>query len=231
MPKFSAVVSGRPPRKVIPLPLISGDSVPVAIIPLLTDADSAALADAVRYAEKRGVANAKPGDPLYERGLMVSVVFRACVDVDVAERDEPFFASVDQIGEQLDPDRVAWLFHVQRTHQSLVAPFPKDDDLPGFVTWLFKSMEVDDAREIPFDYLPLATRRSFLRRLVSMCSALPSLRSLLGLDTPSDGSSSPSSSSISNGEAPSPSPTPKAPSKVRRSPTVKAAKKKTKRRG
>ena len=227
--KFKDLTSGRPPRKVVTLPLISGDSVPVAIIPLLTDGDSSALADAVRYAEKRGVPNAKPGDPLYERGLMVSVVYRACVDVDVADRDEPFFASVDQIGEHLDPDRVAWLFHVQRTHQSLVAPFPKDDDLPGFVTWLFKSMEVDDAREIPFDYLPLATRRSFLRRLVSMCSQVPSINSLFGSATPSDGSNSESSASISNGEAPSPSPTPKAPSKVRRSPTVKAAKK-TKRR-
>lgn len=198
--KFSDIVSGKPPRKVVPLPLISGATVPVAIITLGVDGDSDALADAVGYAEKRGVPNAKPGDPLYERGLMVSVVFRSCVDVDVKDRDEPFFANPEQIGKDLDPDRLAWLFHVQRCWQDVAAPFPKTDDLAGFVTWLFKSMEVDDLREIPFDYLPASTRRSFLRRLVSLSLGHPSLKSLLGLVTDSVSNSSPSSLATSNGE-------------------------------
>lgn len=200
MAKFRDIVSVRPPRKPVSLPLISGATVAVALIPLLIDADTQALAEARAFAVAKGVADPKPGDPLYERGLMLHVVLKACVDIDVAERDEPFFGSLEEIGKLLDPDRLAWLFHVQRAHQNAVAPFPKDDDLGGFVRWLFSSMEVDDAREIPFDYLPLRTRQSFLRRLVSVCSAHPSLKLLLGLE-PADGeSNSTNSSSTSSGE-------------------------------
>src|SRR6185369_17434301 len=84
---------------------------------LLSPGDDADIEEgAVDFARAHKVADPKPGNGQYERGLMLHTLLRACVDPDVTDRRESYFASLEQIanGRLLDDGRCALLFFQQK---------------------------------------------------------------------------------------------------------------------
>ena len=219
------VAKGVQARKVVHLRTIgmpsTAEAIPVALVPLLFDTDSDALEYACEYAKKRKVENPKPGDPLYERGLMLYTVLLACIDVDSPlDKPEPFFANEQEITKHLDPDRVSVLFHQQRAGQSMISPLPKTLDPGTYIAILASQMRAPEVADLPFDALPLAMRRSFLAQSALLLSELPQLKLVLGSFSLDEGKTS--TSSASSGPSPS-APPPTKPRSARSSPAGKTS--------
>lgn len=224
------VAKGVQARKVVDLRTIgmasTAESIKVALVPLLFDTDAEALEMAREYAKRHKVEDPKPGDPLYERGLMLYTVLLACVDVDSPlDKPEPFFADEKEITKYLDPDRVSVLFHQQRAWQSLISPLPKTMDPGTYIAILASQMRAPEVADIPFDALPLAMRRSFMQQSALLLSELPQLKLLLGSFSLDEGKTS--TSSASSGSSPSataPAPPQTKPQSARSSPAGKTVK-------
>jgi hypothetical protein len=234
MAKFATyldVAKGVQARKIVTIRLIgmppAADPIPIALVPLDFGTDSDALEYARDFAKKRKVEDPKPGDPLYERGLMLHTVLLAAVDVDSPEdKPEPFFANEAEITKHLDPDRVAVLFHQQRAWQAMISPLPRTMDPGTYIATLAAQMRAPEVADLPFDALPLAMRRSFLAQSALLLSELPQLKLLLGSFSLGDEKTSTSTSSTgpSPSETPPAPPPPRAPSSKARSKTAKAVK-------
>ena len=188
MAKMRDFARGKRARKVVPATMHDGTVIPggIALVPLLTDDEADVVGLATAWAEGKGSKAAKPGDPLFERGLQVFTILRSCMDPDSPElAPEPFFASAEEIGQTLDPDRVTLLYFQQRAFQDKMAPPGKDMEPYDFVRMIWSlASEEEDPTDIPFDYLPRAAQRSFLRTAARTCANLPEFKSLVGLLTP-----------------------------------------------
>ncbi len=180
MSKFRDIAAGTSARRTLSLPLLSGGTVAVAIVPLLLGADTDCLAGAREYAKAKGIEDPKPGDPLYERGLMIHVVLKSVVDADVTDRNDPFFGSIEELERFLDSDRLAFLFASQRRYQNEVAPAPRTNDIATYTQFVMAlALSGEGGSSIPLGYLPLKTEQDFTVRLAK------SFFGLLKLSSPS----------------------------------------------
>lgn len=195
-------------------------SVRVALVGLDGDGDRKVLAGARAFAKDNGVEEPRPREPLYERGIWYHTVLHTVMDVDVTEKNEPFFSSVAEITEFLDPDRISLLFHAQRAWQAKIAPDPGAmNDIEYFQHILqlaYAATEEDrdgEMRTVPFDSLPLHMQLRFSRRLARQYSILIDISSRSGSDTDTSLSTESSSSSTTSQEAPTgeSSPAPESP--------------------
>jgi hypothetical protein len=193
---FESRAKGLKARRTISLPMLDGgDPVKLDISVLSFDDDTAIQEKARAFAFAHGSTNPVDGDPIYERGKHLHTVLATCLDTDVKNKAEPFFASEKEIGSLLDPDRVAFLYHHQRAWQDEVNPSPRDIPPLQFVEMCMQYSRPGEADEIPFASLPLRTQRSFVRQLASGYFGLLRLKSDSGSAIAAAGASSASSSS------------------------------------
>lgn len=207
---FAQLAKGFDARHKVDLPMLGGQTVAVDVVALPTYEIVNIEADAYKFAEKKGVAQPKPGVPIYDRALHMHTILRACMDHDVHDKQEPFFENLDQIGKCLDPDRVQYLFHHQRAWQESISPLSYGDVTPDKFIEMAASLayggEADFA--IPFDNSPRGMQLSFLRQLARAYFGLLSHRSMSGSLSQDEEKSSPSSSESARPDAPPPLPTP-----------------------
>lgn len=184
--KFRNVAKGTRARHIVELKLQGvAEPVPVALHPLLFGEQADVEAGACSFAKSKGCENPKAGDQLYEQGLMLHTVLRGCMDVDSSSsKPEPFFESEKEVLESLDPERVMLLFHQQRWWQNECSPSPRDMSAPDFAKIFLGIQTAGEGEELPFDYLPRKTQRTFLVTLVNLCANALRLSSLVGSLTP-----------------------------------------------
>lgn len=199
MAKFADVIAG--PIKRRPGEVIARDGktkIKLAFRLLMTEDDAAIEEAAVAFAEARKVKDPKPGNTQYERGIMVHTLMLACLDPDVVDRDEPFFASPAEISKNLDDSRALHLYFQQRAFQREVSPNPGTGQDPlEYVRLLYASV-AEGAKggdpALPFVGLPYGTLLNFAVESARLLSAPLQQLSPSGS---SSGGSTPSSSPLS----------------------------------
>jgi hypothetical protein len=144
----------------------------VRIVPLLACRDREIEAGAALYVAEENKrfpdappAQVKPGDPTYERGVYAVTVLLATFD---PEDGAPYFASVSEIVNGLDRDRLALLFERQQQAQADFAPRGGTLSNAEFFSLLERTAEAPEGTDLPFELLPRATRRAFVRGMARL---------------------------------------------------------------
>lgn len=184
MGTFGTIVKGRRARKRSPeLTTMDGVSFSCDLRALVGVDDADVFARAREYAQSKGIASPKDGEPLYELGIAVHTLALACVDPESPEAEpRPFFdGGVEQILAHLDRDRILYLYEVQRGWQSSFSP--RASDFASFeervqAIWELANAEEDDER--PFARLGAGLHRSLLRTLARQWLISLGIRSLSG---------------------------------------------------
>lgn len=195
--KFAQVIQGgraRKPAEV--LGLDSATKIQVAVRILMPEDDAAIEEAAVEFARAHKVADPKPGNTQYERGLAIHTLLRACLDPDVTSADEPYFASAEEIAKHLDDSRMMHLFFQQRAFQREVSPNPGKGDPVEFLSLLYASATAEAKGEdpaLPFVGLPYGTLLNFSAHAASQLSSRLRRASDSGSSSPADTATSSSS--------------------------------------
>lgn len=177
MSRFSLILKGTKATNPVDLPLDGGTSAKLLVRPLngrevgecVARARSFAVAELAKEAERCGqdakaIPEPREGDRLYDFGYMLAALLFGCLDSEDAR--VPFFASVDEILDGLDVDRIALLYEAQQAWQEQCAPRPKGMDGRGYIDMISAlASEEDDDAESPFFKLPRSTQLTFLRTL------------------------------------------------------------------
>lgn len=141
-----------------------GVTAKIRVIPLLAGRDREIETGAAEYARAEK-AEAKAGEPTYERGIYAHTILLSVLDPDDGK---PMFAS---IAEMLDPatgldrDRLALLFELQQQAQADFAPRAGKLTNAEFFALLERTAEAPEGTDLPFERLPRDTRRSFVRTM------------------------------------------------------------------
>jgi hypothetical protein len=167
---------------------------------LLSPSDDADIEEgAVDFARAHKVADPKPGNGQYERGLMLHTLLRACVDPDVTDKREPYFSSLEQIasGRLLDDGRCALLFFAQKAFQRERSPNPHRGQQPEeYLALVYESVAAEargDDPALPFVDLPRGTLVNFATQSVHLLSSPRLPPSAPGSERPNAAASSSSS--------------------------------------
>jgi hypothetical protein len=163
--RFSDIAKGTLATKAITLPL-HGAEHPLAVRPLNGAEQGDTFAAARAYAVSKGVAEPKPGDRLYDLGLMAATIALGCVCSDDATK--PFFdGGQDQILAHLDADRIALLYEQHQAWQDECSP--RASKMSG-AEFFVKVMEVANAKadEDPLARLRPSTRLDWERTLAGL---------------------------------------------------------------
>jgi hypothetical protein len=212
--KARDLLKGRKARKTFTVELPSSDpggdpeTFDVDLTVLDGEREAMVLQGAREYAKQRG-GEGKEGEPLYELGHMVHTIALAIVDVDVKDKDEPFFESVDEVlrSHELGRDGIVYLYHAQKAFQQKVAPGRKIGETPAqYIELVMKTAEAETTDF--FDALELASQQSYVLFTAKMLRDLLTLKSLTSSDSVWDGPTSKSendkSEKASDPQAPSP---------------------------
>lgn len=176
MGKFRDIIQGPRARKLVEVVALDGQTLIKCAVRILMPEDDADVEEAaVAFAQRHKVANPKPGNTQYERGLMLNALLRACLDPDVADKDDPFFASEAEIAKYLDDARALHLYFQQRAFQKEVGPNPKKGQDPeSYLKLVYESMAAEergDDPSLPFVSLPYGTLVSFAVESVRLLSS------------------------------------------------------------
>lgn len=138
----------------------------------------------------------KADDVVYLQSRMVQTLLYACIDKDVTEREEPFFASAAEVLRFLDDNRIAFVYAEQRAFQSRQAPPVDSCDPEEFIrlTWAsVREAQRGGDPERPFVGLPYRKLTNFAMLAAGALTSpgLPAL--LLGSPTTPGAGTSPSS--------------------------------------
>lgn len=207
MAKWKQIKKGYTARHVFEFPAPDGTSISVALRGLFGENASRVLQGAREYCIARGLPEPMDGDELYDFGKRVWEVFLGCTDPESPDHSpELFFASIAEIldeKEGLDPDRIVLLSEAQRYFQESIAPAPKNLSVEDYARMVvMHAVALEDARELPFERLPPALRRTFVRSMAvqllnSPIFKLPTGPFSVGTTTIGESSSSgPSDSSV-----------------------------------
>lgn len=124
-----------------------------------------ALSKAQADAQQKGVKEWLDTHPLCRLYEMVHVLAVACVDTEA--RDEPFFASAQEIldSPEVGEDNIAYLYALQRAWQDECSPFIKDFTAEQVVALLATEAERPEnaAEQSPFSRMRASTLESFFR--------------------------------------------------------------------
>lgn len=152
--------------------------------------ESEALQFARDYAVKRG-GEPKAEDPLYDLGLMIGTLVLALIDWESpADAVVPFFESAAEV-EELDRDRIAYLYEQQQTWQDECAPQAAALTEEQFFHWVV-TLAASETPQNPFAYTRPGLRWSLTRTMAGLL-----LSSHLGKLPPGWLSSSSSKSGLS----------------------------------
>lgn len=161
--RFAQLIKGT--RAVKPVTFsIWGSDAKLAVRPMTGLEEGEAYAAARAYAVSKGVADPKPTDRIYEIGVMANTIAIACVDVEAHETR--YFSNANEVLDNLDTDRIAYLFEAQQLWQDECSPLVKS---MTEAQWAAKIIEVTEAAE-EVDFLsPMrpVMRLAFLRLTVS----------------------------------------------------------------
>jgi hypothetical protein len=130
---FTDILRGTQARKPVAFPrpsitaaLLSSEpseEVLVDLMPMSGEEEAGVLARARAFAAERGVADPKPGEPIYDLGLMVETLAIGCIDHDSpADAPARFFASAEEIRKYLDRERIVYLYELHALWQDELAP-------------------------------------------------------------------------------------------------------------
>jgi hypothetical protein len=205
MATFSQMMKGGPARHpILPFELIDGTKITgddCAVIPLLGEAEAKVLKGAREFAIEHGLAEPKPGDPLYELGRAIWTCALGVVDGDpkVPETAPVLFfdGGVKQIREKLDRDRIFFLARQQEAWQSEMAPGVKNlspEDMQGMI---HRIKEAPEGAELPLESWPGATQRIFIRGVVNTLLTLQELLLRVLPTIPAGGTTSSSYTTLS----------------------------------
>ncbi len=180
MAKFSNIVRGT--RALRPVEFsIWGEAASCSVRPMTGAEEGDAVAAGRAYAVKHGVVDPKPTDRVYEIGVMANTLLVACVDSD--DSNSRYFANVGEILDNLDTDRIAYLYEAQQFWQDECSPLAKSMTAAEFAA---KVVEIEEAAEGVdfFMHTRPAMRCSFARHLVAQLFS--ALRANSGSSTPSE---------------------------------------------
>lgn len=119
MAKFSNIVKGTRALKSVAF-TIWGTEATLAVRPMTGVEEGEAFSAGRAYAVCKGVAEPKDTDRVYEIGVMSNTIAIACVDPDAP--DTRYFANAAEVMENLDTDRIAYLFEAQQLWQDECSP-------------------------------------------------------------------------------------------------------------
>jgi hypothetical protein len=179
MGRFSAIAKGTRATRPVVL-AYGGADVPLAVRPLNAAEEADALAEGRAYAVGKGIAAPAPTDRLYEIGYMASTLVLGCVDAD--DPAAPFFASAAEVLDNLDTDRIAYLYEQQQAWQDWCSPRPKDMDAGEFIALVLRLAEEGAGADAddPLVMLRPSLRLSFARTLARQYQASLTRRSPSG---------------------------------------------------
>lgn len=167
-----------------------------------------------RARKTAGTDSPKADDALYQHARMVERLLLACIDKDVEDAEEPFFANESEVLRHLDDPRITYVYFEQLGFQTKHAPPLDACDYDEFIrlTWAsVQEAQKGGDPERPFVGLPYRRLTSFAANAASALTspALPGL--LFGSPTTPGAFVSPSSSasspSLSKPESSIPTPT------------------------
>jgi hypothetical protein len=207
MSRFNSILKGTLARKPITVPMWGGATFTCDVVPLLGGVEAEVLKAAREFAQKRGIAEPRNGDPIYELGIWVHTLLHACKDHETpAEAPAPFFESADEILDHLDRDRIALLFEAQQSWQDHCAPRPRSmDTAEYFKAVIDHAIAPEDAEELPFERFAPILRRGFVHFMARQLYASLQLNVLHGLTSQGAESSSKSASENPGSGEPPPS--------------------------
>lgn len=205
----------KPRREPCSVPSLQDSTTLDFALRLLTGEESR---DVERRARKTaGTDSPKPDDALYQHARMVERLLLACIDKDVEDAEEPFFANEREVLHHLDDARIAYVYFEQLGFQTKHAPALDACSYDDFIRLTWASVEEAQKGgdpERPFVGLPYRRLTSFAASAASALTspALPGL--LFGSLTTRGGGGSPSSavSSSDSSKRESSIPTPTEPS-------------------
>lgn len=177
MSKFADIAKGRRARRMVPFPgtIAPAEGAPEQVLDLivLSGTEEAEVLERARsFARNKGVDAPKAGDPEYDLGLMVHTLLVACKDHDSPpEAPAPFFASASEILDNLDRERISYLYTLQQVWQDELSPNgAKGLDEEKIWQLIIEAAEEEDTHRF-FERLPPATLGRLLhftaRRLLS----------------------------------------------------------------
>jgi hypothetical protein len=181
--KFSDVAKGTKAEKASAFSY-GGKSIPVLLCPLSFEEEIGIIARAVKIAQKEGVREPRPGDPIYEAHAQAETLLLACLDPDSPEGARtPTFADTKEV-LQLDQDTVAILCEQQAMWQQECSPSIHEVSTKD----LFKHAEEVCERGDPFAFARFSpSMRWLLQRFtaVLLCNSpgYKLWRSLISSDT------------------------------------------------
>lgn len=202
----------KPRREPCSVPSLDGSTTLDFALRLLTGEESR---DVERRARKTaGTDSPKADDALYQHARMVERLLLACIDKDVENAEEPFFANESEVLHHLDDARITYVYFEQLGFQTKHAPPLDACAYDEFIrlTWAsVQEAQKGGDPERPFVGLPYRRLTSFAANAASALTspALPGL--LFGSPTTPGAAASPSSSvsspSLSKPEFSIPTPT------------------------
>lgn len=157
---FTDILRGAQARKPVAFPrpsitaaLLSKEptqEVLVDLMPISGEEEAGVLERARAFATTRGVADPKPGDPIYDLGLMVETLAIGCIDHDSpADAPARFFASVEEIRQFLDRERIVYLYELHALWQDELAPLGRTLSEDEYYRTVLKLADAEDP-SIPF---------------------------------------------------------------------------------
>jgi hypothetical protein len=179
MAKFAAllpeILKGNQARRPASVVAIDGTTKIECDLRILMPEDDADIEEAAAdFARAHKVADPKPGNSQYERGLMLHTLLRACVDNEVKDKADPYFASIAEVGKRLDDARCLYFFFQQRSFQNEVSPNPKKGGDPMEYLRLLYESAAEEAKggdpALPFVGLPFGTLVNFAVESVRLLS-------------------------------------------------------------
>jgi len=182
--KFSQISKGTRAEQQVTLPPPDGTEAPIpSLVRALNGTEEgAALEHARAYAKARGVAEPRPGEPLYDLALMVETVAVAYLDPEspAAAREPLFDGGPDQLRQHYGREAITYLYEIQQAWQDEVSPSLKKLDAKGYVEALFKlgGPDEEDARVFFIRSLPglrwSLARTMALQLVTSLSDSSPS---------------------------------------------------------
>ena len=174
--KFSQVVAGKRAERPITFEF-RGVTHTALVRPLDAMEEGQALSRATAYAQEHKALEAKPGNPLFDLGLMSNIVALAYLDPESTENArEHYFDSVAQV-MSLDGELLQYLHARQEIWQQECSPTKANLAGTELLNALVKLAE-DETDSSFLSYRPF-TQLTLMRTTAALCLSLPEARSRL----------------------------------------------------
>jgi hypothetical protein len=195
MSKFAAIIKGSRTRRLdVPITSLSGAE-DKCDLRILNGAEFEACLVAATAAAKKAGAEPAEGQHVFDYAQACETVRLAALDPDDRVNEVPYFASLEEVKEGLDSERIFYLFNIWKALQDESSPRLSDMTLDEATEWVYKHVIVPEGQELPFERWQPVAQRGWVRILVAQ---------LVLLNAQKSASTSTSSSSSSDDSASSP---------------------------